>query len=129
MISVKSIHKKEQARIKQHKQLYRRVVMDCSDKIQRQVKLHQNSLFYRVPIFIFGVPLYNVSHIVKILMKELKKKQFDCVHLGGNIIYIMWASVVDSNVMKTQDDEPTTKLSQENQFETLMFLSDKYKKK
>ena len=62
--------------------------------IEKKIKLASSSNFYyiwyEIPEFIIGFPLYNLDECKKVVIKELKKNDFDIEEFKSNLILVKW---------------------------------------
>ena len=81
------IHKrKQQNRIK----VYDEMLTNCHKKIYAISKNNISNCTYRVPLYKFGLPLYNQQACIAYIILKLRKNGFDVVFHEPNEIYISW---------------------------------------
>jgi len=63
-------------------------------KIEKKINLASSSNFYyiwyEIPEFIIGFPLYNLDECKSVVIKELKKNDFDIEEFKSNLILVKW---------------------------------------
>ena len=60
-------------------------------RIKYYAKLERTFCFFKIPEFIIGVPLYNISDLRNYIINSLKKNGFHIVYIDPNWLYISWS--------------------------------------
>lgn len=67
-------------------------------KIQSRSKLMQKYLWYNVPEYIFGEPVYDNGECISYLVKKLEDNGFEVKYIHPNNLYISWMKWIPSYV-------------------------------
>jgi len=67
-------------------------------KIQSRSKLMQKYLWYNVPEYIFGEPVYDNGECISYLVKKLEDNGFQVKYIHPNNLYISWMKWIPSYV-------------------------------
>lgn len=62
----------------------------CYQRIRLAADNEQFRLFYEVPEFIVGVPMYNINHCIAYMITELRQKGMLVKYYFPRILYISW---------------------------------------
>jgi len=106
-------------------------ILKCiHNRIKFNAKYERTFCFYQIPIFIIGVPLYNINDLTNYLINSLKKNGFQLMYFDPNILFITWEikkpKLCSSNEIKKNNDKNKNKnKNKNNEFK----LIDNYKPK
>ena len=67
-----------------------KVLEKCYMKIERTAASDSLFVFYEVPMFVLGCPLFNVNDCIAFMKENLEKNGFLVKYYFPNIIYISW---------------------------------------
>jgi hypothetical protein len=91
MLKIKDIEDSYVARKNQREKYYDNIVEQISQKIKKTVRLNQNLfMFFEVPMFQFGCPLYNIEECIGYIQNQLIEGGFVVKYFFPNILYISW---------------------------------------
>ena len=90
LFSVKDIHKKQLEREKNREFIYNKITKKCFQKIKDTSNNEEEYCFFKLPEFIVGYPLFNMTECVMHLINILKEKGFNCRFVENYVIYISW---------------------------------------
>lgn len=90
LFSVKDIHKKQVEREKNRQFIYNKITKKCFQKIKDTSDNEEEYCFFKLPEFIMGYPLFNMTECVMYLINVLKDKGFNCRFVQNFVIYISW---------------------------------------
>ena len=90
LFSVKDIHKKQLEREKNREFIYNKITKKCFQKIKDTSNNEEEYCFFKLPEFIVGYPLFNMTECVMYLINILKEKGFNCRFVENYVIYISW---------------------------------------
>lgn len=88
-ILIKNHKKKNQTK----KDVFKVVLDKCINHTIFMSKKNLKSCYYTIPVFIYGLPLYNQAECQKYLEKKLKKLKFE-IQSESNKIFISWKHLV-----------------------------------
>ena len=74
----------------QREETYKVILEQCYKKIQKSATSNNICLFYEVPEFVFGHPLYNLNECIIYLQARIKLNGFLVKYYFPNILYISW---------------------------------------
>ena len=70
--------------------VYDKILKRCHTKIKTYADNLKLNCIYEIPVFIFGIPLYNIFYVKNYIIKRLTENGFIVKDLPGNYIYISW---------------------------------------
>jgi hypothetical protein len=90
--------KKEHAKY----QTFDKIIEVCHKKIRDTATIGRMNIFYEIPFYIYGKPLYKISDCIEYIVNALRKSGLYVQILpqpNNNILYISWnPSEVSSNI-------------------------------
>ena len=99
--SVNDLHKKELERNQNRKKIYNIICEKCFKKIKDTSLTEEKVCFYKLPEYIPGLPIYNMTECVLFILNILKEKGFKARYVDPFMIFISWH--VKKTVPKIQD--------------------------
>lgn len=114
MLKIKDIEESYNARKTQREKYYDNILEQVSQKIKKTVRLNQNLfMFFEVPLFQFGCPLYNIEECISYLQNRLVEGGFVVKYFFPNVLYISWnpkelSEMKDDRVKALLASAPTT---------------------
>lgn len=93
------IHKKKQ---KCKTKTYDAILNKCHTQIRNMAKRDQTFCYYVVPLYVMGLPLYDINACIVYLLLNLKKKGFYVQMADSQTIYISWKHIYEQNVTQQQ---------------------------
>lgn len=91
MISISNLHAEVMARQSKRFAIYEEVFHKVISKIKYEnTKTDTCSCVYTLPVWVFGVPLYNLPACVDYIIRRLKENFFQVIFKYPNILYISW---------------------------------------
>ena len=91
LFSVTEIHKKQKEKEKSRIKIYESILVRCFKKIKETSLNEETFCFFRLPEYIPGLPIYNMTECVIFLLNLLHEKGFSARYIDGFIIYISWS--------------------------------------
>ena len=88
--SIQEIHKKQKDKEKNRLKIYQSISSKCFKKIKETSMNEETFCFYKLPEYIPGLPLYNITECVVFLLNILQEKGFSARYVDGFIIFISW---------------------------------------
>lgn len=80
------IHKKKESRTV----TYDKVLDICNNKIRIAAKKELYRLYFEVPEFVIGLPVYDLNECIQHVMSNLKRNQLLVYYYFPKILYISW---------------------------------------
>lgn len=99
--SVNDLHRKEIERNENRKKIYNIVCEKCFKKIKDTSLTDEKVCFFRLPEYIPGLPIYNMTECVFFILDILKEKGFKARYVDPFMIFISWN--IKKSVPKIQD--------------------------
>ena len=96
LFSVNDLQKKAKDREQNRHKIYYKISKKCFEKIKEMSDNDQNYCFFKIPEYIPGYPLFNMTECVLYLLNLLKEKGFNSRYVDGYMLYISW------NIQKSQ---------------------------
>ena len=83
---------------------YKQVLKLCHRHIMKRSKEGYSETIYPIPMFVFGLPLYDYNMCKEYIFNRLVSNKLKCEFLNDQYLKISW-SHIDSNVKKEQEFE------------------------
>jgi hypothetical protein len=91
LFSVNEIQKKAKERENNRHKIYYKISKKCFEKIKETSENDLTYCFFKVPEYIPGFPLFNMTQCVLYLLNILKEKGFHSRYVDGYMLYISWS--------------------------------------
>lgn len=88
--SVNEIHKKQKEKEQSRLKIYQMIGTKCFKKIKETSANEELFCFFRLPEYIPGLPIYNMTECVMFLLNLLHEKGFNARYVDPFMIYISW---------------------------------------
>lgn len=88
--SINEIHKKQKDKETNRLKIYEAISSRCFKKIKETSLSEGTFCFYKLPEYIPGLPIYNMTECVIFLLNILKEKGFKSRYIDGFMLYISW---------------------------------------
>lgn len=88
--TIQDIHKKQKDKENNRLAIYKKIASKCFKKIKETSMNEGTFCFYRLPEYIPGLPIYNITECVMFILNLLKEKGFNARYCDGFYIYISW---------------------------------------
>ena len=89
MVKAQDLIKEKLEREKNKKKIYKKIYENVEKKIIQSNSINQSQCWFRIPEFMFNLPLFNTDDCKKYIEKKLRKNGFNCNTID-NIIIISW---------------------------------------
>lgn len=100
--NVLEIQKKKINKENNRKKIYMNILGQCYKKIESYVDNGESYCIYKLPEFIYGYPIYNMTDCVMYIINNLNKNGFKCKYINPYIIFISWF-VKKNNIYEIED--------------------------
>lgn len=70
--------------------VFNTVLNKCHTKIKQAAEKEQLSIFYNIPAYIVGLPLYNLEECSKFIHDNLQQNGFKVTYIAAYIVHISW---------------------------------------
>ena len=91
MISINNLHAEVQARQSKRYSIYEEVFQKVVSRIKYEnSKTETCTCTYKLPVWVFGVPLYNLSSCADYIIRRLQEHLFIVSFYPPNILFISW---------------------------------------
>lgn len=91
MISIQNLHAEVMARQSKRYEIYEEVFQKVVSKIKYEnTKSDTCYCLYKLPVWVFGVPLYNLGACAEYIINRLKEHYFQVTFMPPNILHIYW---------------------------------------
>jgi hypothetical protein len=84
------IHKKKQ---RAKTKTYETILEKCHTQIRNMARRDQTFCYYIVPLYVMGLPLYDINACIVHILLHLKKKGFYVQMTNPHTIYISWKHI------------------------------------
>lgn len=88
--SINEIHKKQKEKENSRVKIYEGISAKCFKKIKETANNEESFCFYKMPEYIPGLPIYNMTECVMFLLNILHEKGFKARYCDKYIIFISW---------------------------------------
>jgi len=88
--SIQEIHKKQKEREKSRIKIYQSISARCFKKIKETSLNEDTFCFFKLPEYIPGLPIYNMTESVMFLLNILHEKGFSARYIDPFMVYISW---------------------------------------
>jgi hypothetical protein len=106
MISIQNLHAEVMARQSKRYAIYEEVFQKVVSKVKYEnTKTDSCYCIYKLPVWVFGVPLYNLGACAEYIINRLKEHYFQVNFTPPNILHIYWnvrPHAYQNNQMLTQ---------------------------
>ena len=89
-INIMDIQKKQYNRELRRRNIYNTLLEQCFRKIESTANNEHEHCFYRIPEYIMGVPIYNLTKSVIYILQKLRENGFKCKYCHPFMIYVSW---------------------------------------
>lgn len=100
------IHKKKQ---RAKTKTYETILEKCHTQIRNMARRDQTFCYYIVPLYVMGLPLYDINACIVYILLNLKKKGFYVQMTDSQTIYISW-----KHIHERSTQQPRRPQSQQN---------------
>jgi hypothetical protein len=91
MISIQNLHAEVMARQSKRYAIYEEVFQKVVSKVKYEnTKTDSCYCLYKLPVWLFGVPLYNLGACAEYIINRLKEHYFQVTFTAPNILHIYW---------------------------------------
>jgi hypothetical protein len=90
LFSVNDIQKKAKEKEQNRNRIYYKISKKCFEKIKEMSSNDESYCFFKIPEYIPGYPLFNMTECVLYLLNLLKEKGFNSRYIDGYMLYISW---------------------------------------
>ena len=134
-ISLSEIQKIENNKRKIKKEIYTKLYNQVSKKIKTAVELGQKNIFVRIPIYVLGLPSYNVEKACIYIQRQFSNSGFYVCKTSQIDLYISWqrdkrSKSSSSSISRTEHQEMDTDMIDDPSLPSLVNLkklASKYK--
>ena len=104
--SIHEIHKKQKEKEKNRLRIYEAISSKCFKKIKETSLNEETFCFFKLPEYIHGLPLHNMTETVIFLLNLLHEKGFKARYIDPYMIFISWNLPKPTLKMIEQQKEP-----------------------
>ena len=105
LFSVNDLQKKAKAKEMNRNKIFFSIAKRCFEKIKETSGNDETYCFFKIPEYIPGVPLFNMTNCVLYLLNLLQEKGFKCRYVDKFILYITW-TLPKKDVKAIEDKKP-----------------------
>lgn len=115
-ITVDKLHERRKNKAEKCKEIYKTFLEKCFGRIQNRNDLGYHSMYYAIPPFSIGTPLYDYVEAIKYVKTKLKHKGFK-VQTRDDTLYIDWEPRVNPKKERALKDNEEPKRKQHSRGE------------
>ena len=90
MVTVTELLKEQNIKKKQKEKTFKKIYKNLEKRIIIANSANNNSLWFEIPEFILGIPIYNIIECKDYLQKKLKKNEFSSQFIEPRYLSIKW---------------------------------------
>jgi hypothetical protein len=90
VFTVQEIHRKQKEKENSRINIYKSITNRCFKKIKETSLNEETFCFFRIPEYIPGLPLYNMTECVMFILNILREKGFSARYCDHFTMYIAW---------------------------------------
>ena len=90
LFSINDIHKKQKEKELNRINIYKSISSRCFKKIKETSLNEETFCFFKIPEYIPGLPIYNMTECVMFILNLLKEKGFNARYCDTFMIFISW---------------------------------------
>ena len=90
VFTVQEIHRKQKEKETSRINIYKSITNRCFKKIKETSLNEETFCFFRIPEYIPGLPLYNMTECVMFILNILREKGFSARYCDHFTMYIAW---------------------------------------
>lgn len=88
--SIYDINKIQKEKQEKRLNIYKTITSNCFKKIKLAVENDELYILYRIPEYIPGIPIFNMTECVMFILNELKDKGYSSRYVHPYMIFISW---------------------------------------
>lgn len=99
MINIDELHREQDKKRNQKKKVFEDILSMCHNKIKATAKTEDSRYcFFKIPIYIYGIPMYDLKSCVIYLVTSLSKNGFDVKYYHPNLVFISWLGKTNKSI-------------------------------
>ncbi len=103
MINIDELHRKQDVKKNKKKEVFEDILKRCHNKIKATAEKQDDCYcFFKIPVYIYGIPLYDLKSCIIYITTALSKNGFDIKYFHPNLIYISWLGKTNKSIQKEQ---------------------------
>ena len=106
-LNILELHRTINEKKMKHNMSFEEVLKGCHKRIIAQTDIKKMNMFYEVPLFVIGFPLFDISECIEFLIKELETNGFLVRYFFPRYLYISW-DFKEINVSRRKETEYLT---------------------
>jgi hypothetical protein len=113
--NIHDIHKKQKEKETYRIKIYERIASKLFRKIKETSENEDTYCFFQIPIYIPGLPIYNLTECVMFLLNLIQEKGFKGRYCDNCVLYVSW-KLTKSNLrlIENKKDFKTTSFEDHN---------------
>jgi len=90
LFNIHDIHRKQKEREGKRTNIYKSIAIKCFKKIKETSENEITYCFFKLPEYIAGLPLYNMTECVMFILNLLHEKGFKARYVDPYLLFISW---------------------------------------
>jgi hypothetical protein len=107
MLSLSELAKIHKKKLKSKTKTYEIILDKCHTQIKNMANRDQTFCYYSVPLYVLGLPLYDINSCLVYILLHLKKRGFNVQMTDSQTIYISWKHIYEK---QNKHKEPIKKI-------------------
>lgn len=116
-LNIRDVCKTLDKRKETREETFVKILEKCYVKIERAVSADALFLFYEVPQFVWGSPLYDLNQCIGFMKEKLQANGFLVKYFFPNIVYVSW------NKAEIEEEKLQSKLRQAKALDSMLLLN------
>ncbi len=117
MLSLSELAKIHKKKLKSKTKTYDVILNKCFTQIKNMAQRDQTFCYYTVPLYVLGLPIYDINACIVYILLNLKKKGFFIQMTDYQTIYISWKHIYEKPKQKQQHQKTKTIESSKNNWQ------------
>lgn len=106
MLNINNLYSEFEKKQKGRFETYQDILLKCHKKIKLSANNLQTDVYFKVPDYIFGKPLYDVNACTYFIISQLVQNGFFATYVGKHTIFISWKNHKKSMNEQTIQNNP-----------------------
>ena len=91
MVTASELLKQQEKKKRKKEKTFKKIYKNLEKRIIIANSANHNSIWFEIPEFILGIPIYNVKECNNYLQKKLEKNGFSSKFLNQKYLYVDWS--------------------------------------
>ena len=126
-LNIKNFEQHLQAKQQKHRDTFCYVLEKCKNKMEIGLNRGHPGIYYEVPDFLIGKPLYKLNDCIKFIIFSLSERGFSIKFYFPRVLYVSWENINTSLKRVILPLPPPAPEEPKNDFKKLVKLNNNNK--